>query len=227
MKQASLLFAILATLVAFGGCCDKETKRIQPHWLRAYEGYELNLIEIARGDTAVSFSPILDQRGNCFKDRSLDACIARRRYGFWLDVTNQGERPVRLLWPEARYVDEDGGDHGVYHYSRTADPPANVLAPDQSPTVVARGESKKEIIAPGYKTYNVASGCRELAVFREPLVPTKLEGMSEQQMKAYVDELARKQVPVRLVLPVEIGGQRHDYMFSFVLKDRWADLPEE
>jgi len=51
--------------------------------------------------------------------------------------------------------------------------------------------------------------------------------MTEQQMKAYVDDLAKRQVPVKLLLPIEIEGTRYDYTFTFVLKDRWADLPKE
>lgn len=43
-------------------------------------------------------------------------------------------------------------------------------------------------------------------------------------MKKYVDDLARRQVPVRILLPIEIAGVRYDHTFSFVLKDRRADM---
>ena len=51
--------------------------------------------------------------------------------------------------------------------------------------------------------------------------------MTELQMKAYVDDLARRQVPVKLLLPIEIDGVCYDYTFTFGLKPRWVDLPKE
>jgi len=42
----------------------------------------------------------------------------------------------------------------------------------------------------------------------------------EIAMKYYVKKLADQQVPVKLVLPIEVDSRRYDYIFTFLLKLR-------
>jgi len=218
--------AALAVLL-LGACCDRSTKTIQPHWLRAMKNYELVASQLNRGVQAVALEPVPLSRERCIKDLGIDGCIRDQRYGFWLDLTNESGKPIRLLWPEARYIDEKGGGHEVFAQERGAlpDDRDNLHAPP--PEVVAPAGRTRPTVVPIYKQYLVASGCKDLYPYSEPLIPTRLDDKNEQQMKAYVDDLAKRQVPVKLLLPIEIDGKRYDYTFTFVLKDRWADLPKE
>jgi len=214
-----------------GSCCDRKTRRIQPHWLRAMENYELIVIQLNRQAAteadAIEVMPVSQSHERCFHRDAIRGCIADVRYGFWLDLTNDSGTPLRLLWPEARYLDEKASSHEVFAQERGAlpDDRGNLRSPPAQ--VVASGGRTRPTIVPIYKQYLVASGCRDLYPYSEPLIPTKLDDKDEQQMKAYVDDLARRQVPVKLLLPIEIDGKRIDYTFTFVLKDRWSDLPKD
>lgn len=222
------ILAIAVVAVSMSACCDREITPLQQHWLRVGDGFLMLLDNVRRSDEQV------DIAGRSvihawFSDLGVVGDISSQDYGFWLELTNNTSTPVRLLWPDAQYVDEFGRAHGIYHYSNSVEPPNDVQAP-QPPTVIPPGVLQKEIIAPGYKTYMVGS-CREAYVFREPLVPTNLSDLRrfphDASVKAYVDDVAKRQVPVRLILPVEIEGKRYDYTFTFVLRDRTAAQPEE
>src|SRR5687768_5686372 len=168
MRRACI---VIAAFLALTGCCDKQTKRIQPHWLRSYEGYQLYLVELRRQDVKIPFTGIVDQRGNCFVDLPVEGCLATERYGFWLELTNKTTTPMQLLWSEVRYVDEAREAHTIYLFDD--DPPEDVSVPEP-PQEVPAGGRYREMIVPGYKTYMVGS-CREQHVFKEPLVPTRLD----------------------------------------------------
>jgi len=154
-------------------------------------------------------------------------CISNVNYGFWLDLTNKAGESIRVLWPMARYVDELGAAHTLYAQQRGALPDERDKLRPPPVEIIEAGARSRPTVVPIYKQYLVASGCRDLYPYSEPLVPTRLDDKNEQQMKAYVDDLAKRQIPVKLLLPFEIDGKRYDYTFAFVLKDRWADLPKE
>jgi len=223
--------AVLLLIASFGACCDRRTKRIQSHWLQAPFDYDLFLDGTTRSTAHavedVAFGPVRDQRGNCAEHKELDMCIHNAGYGFWLDLTNKSGKPIRMLWPEARYVDEKGVGHEVFAQERGALPDDRQNLRSPPPELVAPSARTRPTIVPIYKQYLVASGCRDLYPYSEPLIPTRLDDKNEQQMKAYVDDLAKRQVPVKLLLPMEIDEKRYDYTFTFVLRDRWADLPKE
>ena len=228
------MFRVAVTLV-FGltltsACCDKETKRLQSHWLRTLESYALSPVELERRTNekseSLNISPGQTTQGDLFEGREISGFIFVQHYGFWFDVTNKSSRSIRLLWPEARYLDEKGVRHELFRQPMGALPPPSEMRISKPVTVEAGGRVH-DVIAPIYKSYLVASGCKDLVPYREPLIPTKLDDKNEHQMKVYVDDLARRQVPVRLLLPIEIEGMRYDYTFTFVLKDRWSDLPKQ
>jgi hypothetical protein len=196
-------------------CCDRETKRIQPHWLRTTEGYLLKTSQIEPQQVRIIKRDVVD---TSFESSGITGVIGAQHYGFWLDLTNKNGESIRLLWPEARYVDELGKAHTVYAEQRGALPDErDKLQPPPVEFIEAGGRSRPTVV-PVYKQYLVASGCRNLYPYSEPLIPTRLDDKNEQQMKAYVDDLARRQVPVKLFLPIEIDGERYDYTFTFVLK---------
>jgi len=223
--KATIGLCLVFIVFTSGACCDRQHKRIEPHWLRTTSNRYLALAFIQRpGPVPIGGS---EASRSWFENEGIAVEIGTQHYGFWLDVANRTGKPIRMVWPEARYIDEKGSIHEVFSQERGAlpDDRENLRSPPAQ--LVASGGRIRPTIVPIYKQYLVASRCRDLFPYSEPLIPTKLSDKDEQQMKAYVDDLARRQVPVKLLLPIEIDGKRYDYTFTFVLKDRWSDLTRD
>lgn len=226
MTFKSASYAALALLLS----CGRSHKRM-PQYYDFGHAYSLRIaavtVQSRKGNVElIKVTPRVDVHGEHFESKSLNGYGNSPGASLWLELTNKTNQPVRVLWPDVRYFDEKGEAHEVYWRRRSL--PLDPKKIDAStPTVLNPNETLRPTIQPTYKTYDVQYNTEESGEFSEPLVPTKLEGMSEQQMKAYVDDLAKRQVPVKLVLPIEIEGKRYDYTFTFVLKPRWADLPKQ
>src|SRR5260370_20371874 len=105
MRRVSIrILGILGMWLVVNACCDRESRRIQPHWLRVPDPYSLSLqaahrVQGDRGVEQISFEPIRDQRGNCTERTAMSVCISSVNYGFWLDLMNKSGKPMRILWP--------------------------------------------------------------------------------------------------------------------------------
>lgn len=217
---------ITSALLISAGLCGEKAEHPLPVYHDFGTDYSCRLMIVEeRGAGRQRHLKVLarvDTKGDQFSGDRLAGFASVPGYGFWLDVTNKGQKSIRLLWPRARYIDEVGHAHTVYHYVIGDRPPSDVLTPGP-PTELARQAMTRQVISPGYKTYMIEEGGED-HVFEEPLVPTTLKGRTAAQMKAYVDDLAKRQVPVKLMLPVEIDGVRYDYTFTFLLKPLTSPL---
>lgn len=219
MRTAALYVFLLLLISA---CCGRGVKRVQPHWLRVLDRYDQPLAGVERsgttGNTQVKLISFPGSQQRCFEGQELEGCERTQEYGFWLDLKNRGAGPVQLLWPQARYVDELGKKHEVYAPERgdlTVDvAQVHVMQTD----TLKPGERRRPTIMPIYKQYMV--GCRHAELFSEPLVPSRLDDKNELATRRYVEDLAKRQVPVKLFLPIEIKGIRYEYSFTFVLRPR-------
>ncbi len=227
--------SVLLLILSVYGCCDKTTRRIQPHWLMAGEPYELVPLQLSRVESntvvELEIKQGRDTRGDPFNGEQVMGFVSVQRGGFWLDLTNKSNKPIRVLWPLARYVDELGHEHRIYAQPRgpLPDLPSEMATTDA--VTVQPGERYRPTVVPVYKQRLLASGCREMVPYREPLIPTNLTDVrrfpGEASVRAYVNDLAKRQAPVKLVMPVEIDGKWYQYTFSFVLRNRWADMPKK
>ena len=213
----SLFLSLLAS-----ACCDRGVKRIQPHWLRVLEQYDQPLASAERrgatGNAQLKLISFPGSQQRCFESQELDGCERTQEYGFWLDLKNKGDKTVLLLWPQARFVDELGKTHEVYAPER-GDLTVDIRQVHVSRTdTLEPGARRRPTIIPIYKQYMV--GCKDPELFSEPLVPTRLDDKDEIATKHYVEDLAKRQVPVKLLLPIEIEGIRYEYTFTFVLRPR-------
>ncbi len=230
MRRAWRTTALVAVFAAaIWACCDRETKRMQPHWLSAGRGYVFDPEEISREQTSLSFKR---PYGIAYwGDERVSGTIRAQEDGFWLELTNKSDKPIRVLWPLTRYVDELGHEHRIYAQPRgpLPDLPSEMATTDA--VTVQPGERYRPTVVPVYKQRLLASGCREMVPYREPLIPTNLTDVrrfpGEASVRAYVNDLAKRQAPVKLVMPVEIDGKWYQYTFSFVLRNRWADMPKK
>lgn len=226
-KRQSSIVSVAIVLALLGGCGEGGPKRVQRQWLRPYSDYALTLETLTRAGQPIVVRPIVDQRGNCFEDLGLSACVSTQRYGFWLDITNKRTKPISLVWPEAKYVDERSIPRAVYAQPMGPLPGPEKMKAIPSPWVIRPDERSNPVVAPAYKSINVRYGGYERGPYNFALIPTNLDNVQafpdEASVKRYVEDIAARQVPVKLVLPIEIDGVRYDYTFTFVLK-RWSDV---
>lgn len=226
ISRAILTLSLNFFLLNAIACCDQTTLPETPSfWLHIGEGYFPALSSITSSESAASIASV-ERHTAKFSSSSLDGALRIQRYGFWLDLTNRSEERITLLWPEARYVDELGQAHEVFQQPRGALPDNRNALATTPPVVLSPEEQLRPTIVPLYKQYQVSYGCRGELPYSEPLIPTNLRELSEEEAKTRVDEIYREQIPVKLILPVEVGGQRYDYVFSITLKDSREELRE-
>ncbi len=219
-------FGLLAFSLALTGCAKEsvDVPSIQPHWLRATEGYLLEpRLVLRKGESDSTRLPLSSEYGvGYFEDRGVAATVSAQHYGFWLDVSNENASPVRIIWPHAAYVDENGVRRAIYAQPRGVlpDDVAQIKVP--SPESLRAGEAKKITIVPIYKQYLVRNGNDGVIPYSEPLIPTTLSDKDETAMREYVRDLAVKSVPVKLVLPIEMSGTEVVYILEFSLVRAWS-----
>jgi len=132
------------------------------------------------------------------------------KIGFILQ--NKTEHPVRIIWDEAAYVDENGETHRVMHSG------VKYINRDQSqpPSVVVQNGKLSEVIIPtDYISY--VSGWSE-----QPLFPTgdmgELEKLKESS-RVYIGKT------FQVLLPIQIEGKTNDYVFIFKINDIKIETP--
>jgi hypothetical protein len=206
-------------------CCDDGGLRLQPHWLNTTEGYWLKLSSIdLSGGMPIRITETTDQRGDGFADSYVAGFITPRYYRFGIQLENRTAGSLSILWPQARYIDEKGQEHTVYRQPMGVLPDLRDDVTASAPVKLRPGGKIHDIIVPIYKQRMLSSGCRELTPWSEPLIPTNLQQMNEEETKTYVKDLARTQTPIKLAIPVRVGDETRTYTFSFVLKDQLEEL---
>jgi hypothetical protein len=115
-----------------------------------------------------------------------------RTSGLSFVLRNKTDSPVRILWDEAAYVDENGNSDRVTHQG------VKFISRDQPmpPSVVVQGGKLSDTIIP---SSNVQ------------YTPGKYGGWSEGSVVA--GDVAGK--TIRVLLPIEGQGKRTDYTFNF------------
>jgi hypothetical protein len=215
-----LVFALYACARA-----EAPGKAIEPFWLRVLEDHDLIPTELVviREDGKRETGMVRrgdDTRGDPFLGGDLKGFVFAQSYGFWLELEARQPHAVEanVLWPAARYIDESGKAHEVYAQPRGVlpDDPASLRPPP--PERLPPGGNLRPTVVPIFKQYLVKTGRGEATPYSEPLLPATLRGKSEAQTKMYLDDLAERRVPVKLLLPVEMKGLRSDYIFTFIVQ---------
>lgn len=149
----------------------------------------------------------------CLRDQETRICVASLGSSFRIDIVPI-RKAVLVDWPRAKYVDERGASHRIYHRGGST--------PDSeyptAPTEVRLGTTFRETVAPRHKTYNVRENCFSEAEWSEPLVPGKLEYAAGMSAAEYFASIANSNRTVSIVVPVTIGAQTRDYQVSFALR---------
>ena len=228
--RLTISIAVLAALLS-SACCNRELPGRPTWYLGIMTDYHITPKTLERRDSDDTSTYFDIQRGSStegdpFSTDVFDGFVVGQSYGFWLDVKNSSQRPLVLLWPEARYVDELGEEHEVYQQPRGALPDDRSALTTTPPQKLGPGGQVRPTIVPLYKQYQIGFQCRDELPYSEPLIPTDLRSLAREEAEARVQRIFEKQMPVKLVLPVEVEGERYDYIFSFTLHDWVSDLPE-
>jgi hypothetical protein len=225
---ATLILASSFLGAIFTGCkkCDDTTPRVSDSEGWTYydyaNDYALNLtaVEVINraSRTPVGVVPATDQRGDFFSTGEIDAFVSAQGYGFWLDLVNRGAEPATIAWDRARYVDENGREHEVHRQAHgPLSPSAEMRA--SNPTELQPGQSLESTVVPIFKSYVVAVDCDQYVDFNEPLVPANARTPPKETVRNRVRLLARKGVPVKLIVPVRFGSADEvRYVLSFELE---------
>jgi hypothetical protein len=222
----STIFPIALAACLVGGCfssgerCDPTAKKVPPFWFHVGSRYSLYCEAAKRTGTAPNAAdPLSVVRSNAtltLESGTVGMEMLALSNRFFLDVTNKSAGTVRIAWPDARYVDELGDTWPVFHYNGSDGPPDPGTG--QISQDVKVGTQVREIVAPAYKEHWTTFTCEGHAPFMEALLPTRLDDKDEVQAERYLDDVVARQVPVKLIVPIEIAGSREEYTFTFVLK---------
>jgi hypothetical protein len=224
LKEVCLVSALTLGLVSVG-CCDRTTRRVPDHLANPHPGYILEVSRVTRDSEGKSVQldtvDVRDQRGTCVRDDTLVICNASEHFGFMVEISNAGDAELRVLWPNGSYVDERQRRHVLFRQPVGPLPHPDRLKPSE-PIVLRNGSTVRDIVVPIDKQYVIAYGCREYTEFHEPLIPASPRGLSEAALKDYIADLAKRQVPVKLVLPILVGKDVRTYTFWLVLRQRYG-----
>jgi hypothetical protein len=139
----------------------------------------------------------------------------KQRTGFSLMLKNYNSYGGIILWSAAQYIDEDSRGHEVVHCLQSS-PEGSLAAAVKSgpPTTFQEGGFVRELIFPAAKKHPSANRCINM-FSGQPILP-----WTATDADAELERIAAAEIPVKLVIPIEISGERHDYHFGFVLRPR-------
>jgi len=128
-------------------------------------------------------------------------------------VHNKTDSPIKIVWDEARFVDEKGISHRLIHsgigYEERKLP--------QPPTVIAGGINLQDFIHPldyfQWKEIRGMKSDRQQGYWdRTPFLPTQTKGTAEE-LRVKASTFVGKTFQV--ILPLEISNIRIDYLCTF------------
>jgi len=128
-------------------------------------------------------------------------------------VNNKTDGPVKIVWDEARFMDEKGRSHRLIH-SGIGYEESNL---PQLPTVIAGGMNLQDFIHPldyfqWIEIHGMRSDNQQGYWDRAPFLPTKIKGSAEE-LRVKAEAVVGKTFQV--TLPLEISSVRTDYLSTF------------
>jgi hypothetical protein len=134
-------------------------------------------------------------------------------FGVVFTIKNKTNEPVKVVWDEARFLDEQGRSHRVIHTGIGYEE-RNLPQPG---TVILGGMNLQDFIYPlDYFQWEVIRGTRSDKQQgygdRKPFLPTKIKGSAEE-LREKAEVLVGK--TFQAALPLEISNVRTDYLCTF------------
>ncbi|MFB0565902.1 MAG: hypothetical protein ACETWK_09530 [Candidatus Aminicenantaceae bacterium] len=130
-------------------------------------------------------------------------------------MRNKTNHSIRILWDEGAYVDESSISHRIIHGKVKFDDRTKSIPPG---IVVREGILIAEVLPADYITDSKLIGSRI-----NPLLPYEYKYFvrkKESDFKQFLEDSAEKVgKTIQLLLPLQIEGVIHDYIFIFKIND--------
>ena len=198
-----LLIFIGTFLLLLSGCISQ----------RAY--YLFNLESVQRPEEVISQYGIGSMENLTFEDSLCKIVFSPQERGISFDLTNKFNRTIKIIWDEVAYVDQDKSSHRVLHLGTRF---INIDRP-QPISSVPIGAKLDDLIVPVEYAKWTTSGWQIRRLFPETsrvgLFAVELF-VPEWEVKNLVSSLNDKSISV--FLPLEIGGETNEYLFTFKVK---------
>jgi hypothetical protein len=134
-------------------------------------------------------------------------------------INNKLDRPIRIIWNEAKLIDEKGVTHRLIHsgigYEERNDP--------QQPTVVAAKGPLEDFVHPAdYFQREKLSSKQQGYWKRAPFMPTQIKGTAEE-LRTKAEPFVGKTFQV--ILALQVDDVRNDYVCTFKINN--VDVAEK
>lgn len=148
-----------------------------------------------------------------FEDETVRIKWLPSPYDIVFILNNKADRPVRIDWDEARFVDEKGLRHRLIH-SGAGYEDRNASHP---PTVVAARGALEDFVHPSdyfqkEEDYGGKSSKHEGYWKRAPFLPAQIKGTAEE-LRAKAEPFVGKTFQV--ILALQIGDLQNEYVCTF------------
>lgn len=154
--------------------------------------------------TQYRYDVSLAEGGLRFTDEMIDVTFTPGHATIGLELTNKSDQTIRILWDETVIIQE-GRSKAVFHagvkYAERDRP--------MPPSIVPKGARHEDLVMPKENVYYESGkygGWKE-----EDMLPQF--DKNEDDRKRYI--LAQKGASIVLFMPLEIGGVRKEYTFTF------------
>ncbi|HYR27254.1 MAG TPA: hypothetical protein VEU30_02240, partial [Thermoanaerobaculia bacterium] len=156
-------------------------------------------------------------------------------HGLLLLIENKGAESAKVLWEDGAFIDEQNASHPLRHESRAASEERGKRILEDMKRRMARGESsllKEEELPPSSPTSVIIAGTQVdewvhaadlVGKSKKFLFPTSdsaspIAGESAADVRARVEEkvAAAKGNKYRYLIPIRVGDERREYLFTFV-----------
>jgi hypothetical protein len=213
MRIKALRSVLVVALVLAGGACSKEcdttSHRYLPYHSRLMEHHQLALFGVERVDAGgsgdVAFIDTNSQLGYAIETELVDILIDTAHDQFWrVELTNRSPLPITIVWPDARFVDENAREWPIYWSNRY---PEIDEIHASAPQVVQSIEKIRGQIVPVGKAYWAVYDCNSYNRVYESLVPNPIQGRTEHEINARLDALMADRTPLVLRVPIASGEQ--------------------
>jgi len=176
------------------------------------EHHQLALVGVERVDasesdaaTPVAFIDTNSQYGFAIETELVDFLIDAGNDEFWrLELTNRSPDPITIVWPDARFVDENAREWPIYWSNRY---PEIDEIHASAPQVVQSMEKIRGQIVPVGKAYWAVYDCNSYNRVYESLVPNPIQGRTEHEINARLDALMAERTPLVLRVPIASSEQ--------------------
>jgi hypothetical protein len=209
---------IIASLI---GCGLPYQTKSQGTYTIANASYDISLISVERSTGAKKIygeqriEAVIEEgiSRSFFEDEMVRIKWRPTPDDIGLFINNKTDASMKIVWDEARFVDEKGISHRLIHsgigYEERND--------SHPPTVVAARSTLDDFIHPAdyfrqEESYGSRAYKQQSHWERSPFLPTQIKGNAEE-LRAKAEPFAGKTFQV--LLPIQIENVRHDYLFTF------------